>query len=56
MIKAYKVTKFLKYIKFGVEVPQSTQQAFEMDKQEGSNLWREAMETEISQLHAHETF
>jgi hypothetical protein len=56
MVHAYKASKFLKNIKFGVEVPQSSRHAFEMDKSEGTTVWKEAMEAEISQLHAHETF
>ena len=46
----------MKTIKFGVEAPQSTKKAFEMDQVEGNNLWRESMQIEIDQLHAHETF
>ena len=38
MIMANKASKFLKNIEFGVEVPQSTRQAFEIDKQEGNSL------------------
>ena len=45
----------MKTIKFGIEVPQSAKKAFEMDHVEGNNLWREAMQIEIDQLHAHET-
>jgi hypothetical protein len=56
MVHAYKASKFLKNIKFGVEVPQSSRHAFEMDKNEATTVWKEAMEAEISQLHAHETF
>jgi hypothetical protein len=54
--QACKVSRFMKTIKFGVEVPQSTKKAFEMDHVEGNNLWRESMQIEIDQLHAHETF
>ena len=46
----------MKTICFGVEVPQSTKRAFETDQHEGNNLWRESMQIEIDQLHAHETF
>ena len=56
IVKAFKVSKFLKSIKFVVKVTQSTKQALEMDKRDGTSLWKEAMETEINQLHAHETF
>ena len=54
--QAYKVSRFIKTIKFGVEVLHSTKKAFEMDQVEGNNLWRESMQIEIDQLHAHETF
>jgi hypothetical protein len=53
---AYKVSRFMMSIKFEVEVPQNTKKAFEMDQVEGNNLWRDSMQIEIDQLHAHETF
>jgi hypothetical protein len=56
MIFAYKASRFLKNIKFGVEVPQSTRYAFEMDKTEETTVWKDAMDSEITQLHTHETF
>ncbi len=46
----------MKTIKFGVEVPQSTKHALELDVAEGNDLWKQAMDTEINQLHAHNTF
>ena len=52
----FKVSRFMKHIKFGIEIPQSTKRAFETDKIEGNNLWKEFMQIEIDQLHAHETF
>ena len=54
--QAYKVPRFMKTIKFGIEPPQSTKKAFEMDHVEGNNLWREFMQIEIDQLHVHGTF
>jgi hypothetical protein len=56
MIFAYKASCFLKNIKFGVEVPQSTRHAFEMDKTKETTIWKDAMDSEITQLHTHETF
>ncbi|HEY9710848.1 MAG TPA: reverse transcriptase domain-containing protein, partial [Oculatellaceae cyanobacterium] len=56
MLKAYKVSRFLKNIKFGVEVPQSTRHAFSIDASDGTSLWQAAMKTEINQLYSHETF
>src|SRR5688500_18364215 len=52
----YKVSRFMKQIKFGIEIPQTTKRAFETDTADGNNLWRESMQIEIDQLHAHETF
>ena len=46
----------MKTICFGVEVLQSTRRTFDIDKEEENNLWRESMQIEIDQLHAHETF
>ncbi|HEY9706698.1 MAG TPA: reverse transcriptase domain-containing protein, partial [Oculatellaceae cyanobacterium] len=56
MVYAYKASRFLKNIKFGVEVLQSTRYALEIDKMEGNNLWQQAMDQEISQLHEYDTF
>ena len=36
--QAYKVSRCMKTIKFGIEVPQSTKKAFEMDQVESNNL------------------
>ena len=49
----FKVSRFMKHIKFGIEIPQSTKRAFETDKIEGNNLWKDSMQIEIDQLHAH---
>src|SRR6478735_2529933 len=56
MVHAYKASRFLKNIKFGVEVPKSTRHALQIDKADGTDLWKEAMKTEINQLHQYETF
>src|SRR5688500_14549646 len=53
---AYKVSTFMKTMKFGVEVPQTTKQAFTMDEAESNHLWSQAMEAAIKSLHAHNTF
>ena len=53
---AYKASKYLRNIKFGVEVPQSTRHAFKIDEEDGKELWKKAMETEINQLMEYETF
>ena len=56
MVKAYHVSRESVNIKFGIEVPQSTRQAMSMDEADESDLWKKAMEAEITQLHAHDTF
>lgn len=53
MVHAYKASRFLKNIKFGVEVPRSTKHALDIDKADGTNLWKEAMNIEIKQLHSY---
>ena len=56
MVHAYKASTFMKNIKFGVEVPRSTRHALKIDETDGTNLWKEAMNTEIKQLHQYVTF
>jgi hypothetical protein len=56
MVYAYKASRFLRNIKFGVEVPQSTRHAIQIDKEDGKGLWKKAMETEINQLMEYDTF
>ena len=38
MVYAYKASRFLRNIKFGVEVPQSTRHAIQLDKEDGKGL------------------
>jgi hypothetical protein len=42
--------------KFGIEIPNTVEQAFELDKKNGNNLWREALEKEIKALLDLDTF
>ena len=56
MVYAYKASRHLRNIKFGVEVPQSTRHALQIDQEDGINLWKQAMDTEINQLNEYETF
>jgi hypothetical protein len=42
--------------KFGVQVPRSVKQAYELDRINGNNLWAEAMKKEINQLMEYDTF
>src|SRR5687768_12688708 len=57
IVYAYKTSKFLKNIKFGTaEVPQSTRHALKIDEADGTNLWKQSMNTEINQLPEYDTF
>src|SRR5688500_7223411 len=56
MVYAYKASRFLKNIKFGTEVPQSTRHALKIDEADGTNLWKQSMNTEINQLLEYDTF
>ena len=38
MVFAYKASRFLRNIKFGVEVPQNTRHAFQIDKDDNNDL------------------
>ena len=42
--------------KFGVLVPRDVKAAYAMDRDNGNDLWRRAMKTEIDQLFEYETF
>ena len=56
--RIYKVKKRFTTIqyKFGVQVPQTGAQAMALDKENGNNLWEEAITKEINQLLDLETF
>ena len=56
MVHAYKASRFLRNIKFGVEVPQSTRHALQIDKDDNNDSWKKAMNTEVNQLLDYETF
>jgi hypothetical protein len=43
-------------IKFGIEVPTSVKQAMELDKKNGNNLWKEAIQKELKQINDFNTF
>jgi Reverse transcriptase (RNA-dependent DNA polymerase) len=45
----------IKY-KFGIKVPKGIQNAINLDKKNGNNLWVEAIKTELKQLTDYETF
>jgi len=42
--------------KFGIEVPRSLSHALWLDKRNGNNLWKEAIEAELKQINAYQTF
>ncbi|MGH3054698.1 MAG: reverse transcriptase domain-containing protein, partial [Gaiellaceae bacterium] len=42
--------------KFGVEVPRTLEEALEMDKKDGNDLWQEAVKKEMTQIHEYGTF
>src|SRR5688500_881932 len=56
MVHACKAFRFQQHSKFGVGVPRSARHAFKIDETDGSILWKEAMTTEIRQLHQYEAF
>jgi len=51
-----KVKKMFKKIKFGVEVPRSVKHALGLDELNGNKLWSNAIDKEINELLAHDTF
>ena len=44
MVYAYKASRFLRNIKFGVEVPQSTRHAYQIDQDDNNDLWKKLLE------------
>jgi hypothetical protein len=42
--------------KFGIELPHSVKEAFEIDRRNGNNFWREAIEKEMSKIIGMGTF
>ena len=56
--KVYKSTATpisIKY-KFGIQVPKGIKNSIDLDKKNGSNLWEEAIRTELKQLTDSQTF
>jgi len=51
-----KIKKTFKKYKFGVQVPRNIQEALAIDKEDGNNLWSEAINKEISELMKMNTF
>jgi len=42
--------------KFGVQVPMTVQQAYDLDKENGNTLWNDAIEKEMIKIFEHDTF
>ena len=55
IIHAYKVSKEISY-KFGVQVPNSTQDALRLDSASEEKLWHKAIEAELQQINDYKTF
>ena len=55
IIHAYKVSKATTF-KFGVQVPNSTQDALCLDSKAAEMLWHEAIDAELKQINEYETF
>jgi Reverse transcriptase (RNA-dependent DNA polymerase) len=55
IIHAYKVSKEISY-KFGVQVPNSTQDALRLDSATEEKLWHKAIEAELQQINDYQTF
>ena len=56
MVKTFIVSKESTNVKFGVVVPKNTKAALNLDLENGDNLWREAMKTEMDSFNAYKTF
>lgn len=56
MVKTFNVSKESTNVKFGVEVFKNTKAALNLDLENGDNLWKEAMKTEIDSINACKTF
>jgi Reverse transcriptase (RNA-dependent DNA polymerase) len=58
MRKAFKasVDRLTPKYQFGVEVPRDVRHALELDRQNGNNLWAEAIGIEVKQINDYKTF
>ena len=55
IIHAYKVSKATTF-KFGVQVPNNTQEALRLDSAAAETLWHQAIEAELQQINDYQTF
>lgn len=58
VVRAFKakLKRMFKKMKFGVEIPRNVKHALELDAQNGNTLWLDAINKEIAELLAHDTF
>ena len=56
LVRAYAVSLKKNKIKFGIEVPKSTREAYRLDNRNKNDLWGQSMITEVSQLLDYKTF
>ena len=58
VVRAFKakLKRMFKKMKFGVKIPRSVKHALELDAQNGNTLWLDAINKEIAELLAHDTF
>lgn len=56
MKNVYLASQLEAKFKFGVEVAKTPKHALQLDIQEGNNLWKEDIQTELDQINEYETF
>jgi hypothetical protein len=56
MVNQAKASLKGKVYSFGIQVPRNVKQAFELDKENGNTLWKDAMTREIANIQAYKTF
>jgi hypothetical protein len=56
MARAYTVSKDARTFKFGIEVARTMRHALHLDKLNGDTMWQDAIDTELRQINAYNTF
>jgi hypothetical protein len=56
MARAYTVSKDARTFKFGIEVARTVKHALYLDKLNGDTMWQDAIDTELRQINAYNTF
>src|SRR5687768_2384320 len=54
--QAHKIKANAVQIKFGIEIPRGFEDALRLDKQNGNELWKKTIETELAQIMDYKTF